>query len=297
MSHVRKAHLAILFANIIYGANYSIAKIVMPAHILPAAFIVLRVSIALILFQLFEMIVGAKQKIEKKDYLKFFLLGLFGVAINQLCFFEGLARTSNINAALIMTSNPILVLIAAAIIIREAITLKRVAGIMLGIAGAVLLITMSNQHGIGSLTGDLLIFVNALSYAVYLVMLKPVMKKYNPWVIVKWTFLFGAVMVIPFGYNQLTVVTWSEFTTVTWLAFVFVIFFTTFLAYLLNSYSMQYLSPSVVSYYIYLQPLFATMISLWLTHESLTFIHIASCALIFSGVYLVSGSSLAKVKS
>lgn len=292
-----KAHLAAFTANLIYGANFSIAKIVMPSMIKPNGFILLRVTFATTLFFIMSALQKSAQRIERKDLFRFILLGFFGVAVNQLLFFQGLSRTSNINAALIMTSNPVMVMFFAGLIIGERITLLRVSGIICGIIGAGSLIYMSKTHGIGSFSGDLMIFVNAASYAIFLVMVKPMMLKYNAWVVLSWTFLFGAIIVIPFGFTDVASIDWQAFLPVHWAALVFVIFFTTFLAYLLNTIGLKELSPAVVSYYIYLQPIFATLISLTLNNEPLQWIQVVSCLLIFTGVYLVTRPTFVQAKS
>ena len=123
------------------------------------------------------------------------------------------------------------------------------------------------------------------------------MKKYHPWVVLKWTFLFGTLLVIPFGWNQTTQIQWADFNLIHWMAVVFVIFFTTFLAYLLNTFGLKELSPAVVSYYIYVQPVFATIISLIIQHEPLKWVQVVSCIVIFTGVRLVTGPVLVKAKS
>lgn len=290
-----KAHLAALAANLIYGANYSISKGVMPLYIKPAGFILLRVFISLLLFLLFLALFVKKEetKIERKDYFRFFLCGLFGVAVNQLLFFEGLARTSAINAALIISTNPVLVLLAASYILKDVITSRKILGIALGVAGAALLIlsenSVSSKHG--SWHGDALIFINAASYAVFLVMAKPLMSKYSPYRVITWTFFFGFLLVIPFGTYELSAVNWESFDTGVWIAVIYICFFSTFLAYLLNMYGLRQLSPAVLSFYIYLQPIFATLISLSISGESVTLMQVVSCAMIFGGVYLVSDTT------
>ncbi len=298
MTSNTKAHLAVFSANLIYGVNYSIAKIVMPDLIKPAGFVVLRVFFATLLFFLMRFLYKVSfQKMERKDVFRFFLLGLFGVAINQLLFFEGLSLTSNINAALIMTSNPVMVVLIAGILISERITMVRLIGILLGVIGAVSLITMSQNHGVGSFSGDLMIFINAASYAVFIVMVKPMMKKYDPWFVLSWTFFFGLLIVTPFGLTDVLAIQWQAFDLIHWSAIIFVIFFTTFLAYLLNTLALNELSPAIVSYYIYLQPIFATLITLYIMHEPIKWIHAFACVLIFTGVYLVSNPTFGKAKS
>jgi len=282
--------MAIFGANLIYGINYSVAKELMPDFISPFAFIFCRVIGALALFFLFGMILKNKEKVAKKDFIRLAICGLFGVAANQLMFFYGLNLTSPINAAIIMTSNPILVMIFAALIIRERITVTKLGGVFLGLAGAAALILHGKSLSVENegLIGDLFIFLNATSYALYLVLVKPLMNKYQPLTVIKWVFFFGAFYVFPFGFNEFTQVNWDAFTTNVWYAFAFVIVGTTFLAYLFNIYGLKRLNPTTVSSYIYSQPLIATTIALIFQDGELNAVKVIAAILIFSGVYLVS---------
>lgn len=283
-----KPHLALLGANIIYGLNYTIAKDVMPEYISPFGFIFCRVIGALSLFWLIYAF--TYEKVAKKDLLLLAICGFFGVAANQLMFFYGLNLTSPINAGIIMTSNPIFVLIASAIILKNKITVLKVSGISLGIIGALLLLLFKTDFSFGSetITGDIFIFLNALSYGTYLVIAVPLMKKYKPLTVITWVFTFGAIFVFPFGVEQFTQIEWSTFSSTIWWEFTFVIIGTTFLAYLLNIYGLKNLNPATVSTYIYLQPLLAATFAIWSGKDRLDWIKIIAALLIFSGVYLVS---------
>lgn len=298
MTGQKQAHLAIFFANLIYGANFSIARIAMPQFISPSGFIMLRVIFATVLFIVLDRVSPSTRPLEKKDVFRFIQLGLFGVAINQLLFFEGLSRTSNINAALIMTSTPILVTGMAFLLLKDRLSLIQSAGILLGLSGAITLI-LQYKHASGSPTayGDLMVLLNAASYALFMVRAKPMMKKYGTIQVIKWTFIFGTVFVIPFGAPELQRVSWADFTFAAWFSVAFVLLFTTFAAYLLNTFGLKHLSPSVVSYYIYLQPIFATLISRFITNEMVTSVQIIACVLIFAGVYLVNKRSFVKTES
>ncbi len=298
MTGHRQAHVAIFFANLIYGANFSIARLAMPQYISPSGFIMLRVLFATALFIVLDRYAPSPQKLERKDVFRFIQLGLFGVAINQLLFFEGLSRTSNINAALIMTSTPILVTGMAFLLLKDRLNFLQSFGIILGLSGAVTLILQYNSvTGSPTAYGDLMVLLNAASYALFMVRAKPMMKKYGTIQVIKWTFIFGTIFVIPFGAPQLQNVQWSEFPASAWFSVAFVLLFTTFAAYLLNTFGLKHLSPSVVSYYIYLQPIFATLISRLITGEQVTPVQILACILIFGGVYLVNRRSLVKTES
>lgn len=282
------AHLALVGAQLIYGANYTIAKEVMPHYIAPFGFILLRCLGAVSLFWITGLFV--KEKVERQDLPKIALAALFGIAINQLFFFKGLNYTNPINAAVIMTSTPILVLIVAAILIKERITLTKASGIAIGLVGTLMILLLGKELTFGSDTflGDLMVWVNASSYGVYLVLVSPLMRKYHPLLVIKWIFLFGLLMVIPFGWQEFSVIQWHTFPPHIIWATVFVVVGLSFFAYLFNTIALRYVSPSVVSTYIYLQPVIASIFAVALGKDSLDWIKVVSAVLICTGVYLVS---------
>lgn len=282
------AHLALIGAQLIYGANYTIAKEVMPDYIQPFGFIVLRCLGAVSLFWITGLFI--KEKLDRKDMPKLALCAMFGIAINQLMFFKGLNYTNPINAAVIMTSTPILVLIMAAVLIKERITKVKAAGIGIGLIGTLMILLIGKELSFSSDTfkGDLMVWVNASSYGVYLVLVSPFMRKYHPLTVIKWIFLFGLIQVLPFGYTEFSQIQWSSFPpNIIW-AVVFVVVGLSFFAYLFNTVALRYVSPSVVSTYIYLQPVLASVFAIALGKDSLDMIKVISAILICTGVYLVS---------
>lgn len=286
-----KAHLALLTVAFIYGANYSIAKIILDdQYIMPMNLVMLRITCGAILFGLFHKIF-IKEKIDKSDYKRLFLCALSGVVLNQSFFIVGLKYTEPINAALIMTTTPILVLLASAFLIKEKITSRKILGILIGISGAIALILAKNSSidwTLDNLKGDLMILINATSYGIYLVLVKSLMKKYHALTVVKWVFSIGFFLMLPFGVFGLETIEWNNFPPSAWAALTFVLLGTTFLAYLLNAAALKTVNPSVVSIYIYFQPLFATVIALLIGKDVLTWEKVAAGILIFIGVYLVS---------
>lgn len=290
MSKVLKAHIALFLVALIYGANYSIAKLVLDDnYIQPFGFIVFRVLSGLGLFWFFHQ-VFVREKVETKDFPMLILCAVFGVATNQLCFFMGLKYTTPINASLIMTTTPILVLIISSILIKEKITLQKLIGIAFGAIGAIILISRGGTFSFqqSQLLGDSLILVNATSYGIYLVIVKKLMDRYHPITVVKWVFTFGFLMVLPFGWKDVLLIEWSTFSTTIWIAFIYVLVAATFMVYLLNAFALKIVNPSVTSIYIYLQPLLASMIALVMGKDELGGIKILASILIFVGVFLVS---------
>ena len=283
------AHLALFAANLIYGINYTVAKEVMPDYIEPLGFILVRVIGAVVLFWLCYALFYY-EKVKKGDLLKLAICGLFGVAINQMLFFEGLNLTTPINAAVIMVSNPILVLLFGIVFATERFSTKKGIGVALGALGAIVLITNGGQLSLNKehFCGNIMVFFNASSYAVYLVLVKPLMQKYKPITVISWVFLFGILFVIPFGWSDFQDIQWATMPSGILWRVAFVVVGTTFLAYLFNIYGLKTLNPSTVSTYIYLQPVLASIVAIIASSDSLDLTKICSTVFIFLGVYLVS---------
>lgn len=300
MKSISKAHIALFLVNALYAAGHIIAKGVMPDFLGPNAFILFRVSAATVLFWILYLLF-VREKVARKDLLLLAFCGLFGVAINQLFFFNGLNLSSSVNSGIIMTVNPILVVILSFFILKEGISNFKIFGILLGAAGAILLTVTSGKTGSSSILGDTFLFINALSYAIYLIISKPLMKKYAPLTVVTYVFTFGLIFVLVFppSLKELSEVDFSIIPSEVWWKISYIIFGVTFLTYLLTMYGLKYLSPSVSSAYIYLQPVLLILFIFFLSFFNISqeyskaispdkFLYMA---LIFSGVYLVSKSN------
>jgi drug/metabolite transporter (DMT)-like permease len=282
-----KAHLALLTVNVIYAISYGFSKDVLSGYIPPFAFILIRVTGAALLFWLITAFFSSR-KISSKDLGLFALCGLFGVAANQLMFFEGLKHTSTIHSSVIMVCTPILVLLFARILLKEHLNSFKIIGVSIGLLGAVLLIYSSGMSiSESSAYGDVLILLNASSYGIYLVLVKPLMAKYSPLQVIKWVFTFGWVMVLPFGIAQFGDINW-DFPTDIALKVIFIILFMTFFTYLLTVYGLGKVSPVVVSAYIYIQPILASLLAVAQQKENLSLLTILYGVLIMIGVLLVS---------
>lgn len=287
-----KRYLALIAAtlvSIIYGVTFTIAKDVMPEYILPYGFISLRVGGSVLLFWLVWLFVP-KQKVALADFPRIIAAAFFGVAFNMLTFFKGLSLTSPISAAVLMVSTPIIVLILSAIIMKERMLKRKVFGIVMGLVGTAVLILYGKSVGNASNAnlGNALIFANAISYGFYLIVVKKLMEKYNAFSFVNWIYLFGFIMVLPFGYSELQAFDYTHLPTDIALKILFVVVFSTFLTYLLNLLSMKELKPTTVAVFIYLQPLFATVFAIGLGKDDLNWVKTAAAILIFSGVFLVT---------
>ena len=297
MKKIFLPHITLIFANLIYAINFTFAKDVMPHFIMPSGFILLRVIGAVFLFTL-SYFLFINEKVKLKDVFRLAICGLFGVAINQLFFFEGLNLTTPINASIVMTVNPILVIFMSFLIIKEEINLRKILGILLGLWGAAILILNAGGVDFSSdhQTGNLFVFINATSYGLYLVLVKPLLQKYHFITVLFYVFGFGLLYVFPFGYSDLLDVKWEGIPFNIYLQIGFVVFCTTFLAYLFNSFALKKLNPTTVSIYIYLQPILAAIFAVFWGADSLDNQKVIAGGLVFLGVYLVSSRSLNEKK-
>ncbi len=290
------AHLALLAVNLIYGSSHFIAKEVMPDYLKPNTFILLRVFGASVLFWSLRYFI--REKVERNDLWRIALVGLFGVALNQLLFFQGLSITSPIDSAIIMVTSPVIVTLLSLLILKTKLTSNKVIGITLGLVGAIVLISLSGGTNTGSsMKGNLLIMANATSYSLYLVLVKPLLAKYKPLTVISYMFVFAFFIVLPFGISDIQDVTLS-FPSVVLFSIGFIVFFTTFCTYLFNIYAVKKLSPTIASSYIYLQPVFAMVIGFGISFynsnsnyaSAITWPKLLCTLLIFLGVYLTSKS-------
>jgi len=285
-----KAHIAVLSTNLFFAINFSLVKYVSPALVKPYAINVLRAGISLILFWLLWTMSDIKPHIKREHWPRFFLCGLTGIAINQTFFIKGLTYTSAIHAPLLILLTPLLISIFAFWVLKEKFTVAKAIGIALGIGGAALLILSKEQSASASnyLLGDMLIVINAISYTIYFIIVKPLMAEYPPLHVVRWVFTFGFLMILPFGWNEFISIPWEKLEWSHYGALLFTVIAGTFLGYYFNIYGIQHLGAGLTGAYIYTQPVFAAIIAVIFFNEHLTPAKIAAGAMIFLGVFLVS---------
>jgi len=284
------ALIAVFMVQLLYGLTFTFAKdVISGGFIRPFGFILIRIAGATALFWLFSFL-GPKEKIERKDYLTFFYAAIFGVALNMLTFFKGLEFTTPIHGSVIMITVPIIVLVLSSFYLKESITKLKIFGVILGFSGALVLSIYgkSSLEGDNILLGNLLVFINAVSYSIYIIIVKKLTNKYHPFTFIRWLFLFGLIMVIPFGYNDLVATKFSEFTLYITFSVLFVTVGATFGTYLLNPLALKHLKASTVSTFIYIQPVIAGVFAITMGSDSITTVKLVASALIFSGVYLVT---------
>ena len=291
MKNTTLGFLAALGATVIYGLNHTIAKNVMPVYISPFGFILLRVLGATILFWIASIFVK-HERIERKDWPRLIACSFLGMVINMLAFFKGLELSTPVNSSVIITISPIIVFIFSAILLKEKIKLIRSVGILFGFVGALILVLYTSKTGLNAPNiplGNILFIVNSFAYGLYLVLVKPLIEKYNVINLLKWLFLLAIFMNFPVTIGEFSIVDWTNLPIKeAILPMVFVVVGTTFCTYLFNAYALRTLSPSTVSSFIYLQPIVGIIYAVSTKSDTLSFVSVIGMILIFIGIYLVT---------
>jgi drug/metabolite transporter (DMT)-like permease len=290
MTRQSKAHAAVLTANFIFGANYAVVKYITPGFLHPFALNVVRILVSLSLFWTLFLFKPASIKIQRKHIPRFLLCALTGVVINQIFFITGVSLTTPIHSSLLSLATPIFITLIAAWLLREGFTLLKFFGLLLGIGGAAILVLLKDSSHTGNniLLGDLMVLINAVSYAFYLVLVRPLMKTYTGIQVLRWIFTFGALVILPFGMSKFLVTDWHAFQFSQWVSLGFVAVGATFLAYLLNVYGISVIGASSTGAYIYTQPVFAALIAIIFAGEHFSLVKLVAAVLIFTGVYLAN---------
>ncbi len=288
MNSKYKAHAAILIANFFFGSGVAAVKHITPSVMPPFAVNVTRVTIALILFWLLLLFKPSKAGIEKRDIPRFMLCGFCGVSINQILFIKGASLTSPVHVSLLALSTPIAITVIAAWLLKEKLTINKIIGLALGISGAgtLILSRIASKEGNDMLLGDIFIILNAVSYGFYMVLVRPLMQRYSPLHVTRWVFIFGALIIIPIGFNDFSHTNWSAFQWHHWFSLAFVVLGATFIAYLFVVFGISKLGASVAGAYVYTQPVFATITAMLLFNEHLSLIKLIAASLIFGGVFI-----------
>lgn len=294
MSPTTKAHTGILAANLFFAINISAVKhLTTGGFVAPYAMNVLRVGVSALLFWLlFLFSTNNKWAIHTKDVGRFILCAICGIALNQTFFIKGLSLTFPIHAALLLLITPIIISIASVVVLKESFSFIKIAGLVLGIIGAVILITAHTNGGGGSniILGDILIILNAITYAAYFILVKPLMLHYNPVHVMRWVFTIGFFMVFPWGFSELRQINWQSFQWQEWLNLGMIVIAGTFFAYLFNIYGLNKLGASITGAYIYTQPVFASIIAMLFLGEEMEPYKLLAASLIFGGVFLSTRS-------
>lgn len=289
-----QGHIAMLTANILWGLMSPISKRVLSsAFIDPIALTTFRMVGAAVLFWTLSLFTK-KEEVSPGDMVRLFFAALLGIVLNQGAFIMGVSLTSPINASIVTTTSPILTMVIAALYLKEPITGKKISGVFVGAAGALLLILSSQQTAAianaGNVWGDLLCLFAQLTYSIYFVVFKGLISRYSPVTLMKWMFMYSSICCIPFSYNHITAIPIAELSTELYLGIGYVVIGGTFITYLIVPIGQRFLRPTVAIMYNYMQPVIASFLAVLWGMDSFGLMKTLAIVLVFSGVYVVTQS-------
>ena len=291
MKQTTKAHLALIATNIFFAINYTAVKTLFNGNFVkPFGLNIIRVGVTSALLWILYVFAPTKTKVKKEHYGRFVLCSILGITLNQLLFIKGLSLTYSIHASLLILTTPILITFIAAWILKEKLTTNKIVGLLFGVSGAMVLILAKEKTGNPNdvLLGDILILLNAISYTFYFIMVKPLIKEYNPIMVLRIIFTIGLVMMLPFCWGQVSEIQWQTYGIKEFLMLGSVTLLGTFCAYLFNIYGIKVLGASTAGSYIYSQPFFAAAIAIIFLGEKIAAYKIVAAVLIFAGVYVAN---------
>lgn len=293
-----KGHIALLGANTAWGLMSPVAKTVMAAAVVsPLLMAGMRMAGAALLFWITSLFRPAEH-VPGRDLALLAGAGMLGVLLNQGCFIVGVGLTSPGEASVITTTMPMWVMLLAWLILREPLTLKKVAGILIGATGAITLVYSSfgiaSTSGDNPTAGDLLVLAAQLCYALYLTLYRDFIRRYSLVTLMKWMFLFATVAVLPLALPMALDTAWRDVDVKQWAGIAYVVAIGTYVAYICIMAGQKRLRPTVVGMYNYIQPVVAMSVGLVLGLDRFTIYKAIAVALIFAGVYFVTVSKAKK---
>ncbi len=281
-------HVALLLVQMFFGSLPVIGKIVL--KVVPAFGLVgFRVGITAVCLVIFQKYRGDFWLAERKDYLRLFVLSIFGVSLNQILFISGLSLTKASNSSLLAVTIPIFALSVGAIFGIEKLRFLKIVGIILAAVGVILLIDPRKASFSSQTTlGDLLIVCNSLSYGIYVATSKETISRNGAIKSMTWLFIFAAAICIPLGAFSMSSVDFGTITPMIWLLILHVAIVSTALPYIFNAWALARVNPSTVAVYVYLQPIIGFMMAVIFLGEEISLFTVLAAILIFSGVFLVT---------
>lgn len=284
-------HLAMFFANVIWGVMAPVAKYVIGQDSVSSFAVTgYRILGACILFWTVSLFVK-KEEMPRKDKIRLIGASLLAVVFNQGSYVCGVGLTSPIDASVITTVLPIITMILSAIILKEPITSLKVLGIALGLSGAIILIwDTGNVSGDSNIWGDLLCLSAQFSFAFYTVLFKDIVGKYSPVTLMKWMFLWASIFTMPFFAGDMIAINYSSLDSSVYWGLAHVVVGGTFIGYFLIPIGQSRLRPTVFVMYNYVQPIVSASVSVAVGMSAFGWWKAAAAVLIFTGVFVVTQS-------
>lgn len=287
-----KGHAAAFLANVIFGVGVPVSAILLEKWVTPNGYMLTRCAGAAVIFWIIQCFLPREQ-MSMRDWITIVAGGLIGVVVSQTLTAWSLVYTTPTYYAILATLCPVAVMLGAAIFLKERITGMKIAGVVLAIVGALIVVmhgATTETQGKNDLLGIGLGFLSLLTWVAYLLITRNVSGRYSPVTQMKWVFLASALVMLPmtwgeFGQQPLYSSSWQ------WsgiIAMAFIVICATVLGYFAIPYAMRRLEATTVSTYTNLQPIVTALIAITIGQDILTWDKPVALVLVLIGAYLVT---------
>ncbi|MBH8562544.1 DMT family transporter [Nostoc sp. CENA67] len=290
MMTITKIYIKLILVAFIWGGTFIAGRIAAP-YLSPYTGAALRFTFASICLLWLVSKTHSWVAPSPKIWLQTILMGLTGVVVYNLCFFEGLKHISASRAALVIATNPVCALLAARIFLGEHLTLRRIVGILISLCGAVIVITQGDlallwNGGIG--IGEVIIFGCVLSWVTYTLLSKKAMQTLSPLTATTYSTLIGCTFLIVFAISKGGIQEIATIPINAWVALAFLGILGTAVAFNWYLDGVRELGAAGAALFINLVPVFAVLLAVSILGESLNLTTLVGGGLVIGGISLTN---------
>lgn len=288
LSTFKKAIIALVIANIIWGAAAPIFKWSLLSTP-PFTLAVLRFGIATLILVPF---IKNKLTIKPKDILPVVIIALTGITINISFFFLGLEYSDSINAPIIASSAPLFIILFGFIFLKDKLKRKTLIGGLIGLLGVLVIVVLPGiEKGFDvSLLGNVFLMLSMFGSVVSAILIKKIIKRYDPMTIVFWSFLIGTLGFLPMFFDEIQRVGFLPVVnSQVIVGVVFGAILSSVIGYFLHTWAIKYMPVEDVGLFTYMDPIVAVIIAYPLLGEVPTVHFLIGSVLVFLGIFVAEG--------
>lgn len=288
LGKIQLSILALIIANVIWGASFPVYKWAL-SDIPSLTFVFLRFYIAALILLPF---VYKDLKVEREDWWDLFLMSFVGITISISLLILGLKLSTSINAPIIMSMGPVILIIGSFLYLKEKLKRKVILGTLVSLIGVLLIVILPVfKEGLdGSVLGNIFLVGAAITSVVHALLLKKIMPKYKPLPIAFWQFLIGSLPLLPFFFIELNQTHWtSDINMKIIIGLFFGAVLATAIAHSIYAYGIKFIKASEVGVFTYVDPVATIVVAVPLLHEEITPLYLAGAAFVFLGIFIAEG--------
>lgn len=289
-----KYNMALVAANILFGANFSFYVSLTEYYLSFQQIFMLQVAVAADFFIPFALFSRRSYRITVEDFGTIFIVALLVIYGWMYMLLWGASKTSPIDASTIATLGPVFTLIVAHIVAPQRVSKVKALGAIVAMSGALVLLMDRGKNLLGTADeafGNALVLCAVVAIAANTVLIRSQLRRYGELTIMGWYYIIGFVMAAPFFWSEIAGINPLRLPLLPLLELLYVIFLGTVLPMWLLYYGASHLTAVHTALYRYIQPIVAAVLSLLRGQDIIDRANVVGAALIFTGVvFVVAGN-------